>query len=95
MADDLRISRADAHAAVAAGGKLIDVRTPEEFAAGAAPGAVNVPVQVIAAQIPDFAAPADTVVLYCKSGMRSDLAAKLLRGMGYTKAYNLGTVNDW
>lgn len=95
MADDLRISRADAHAAVASGGKLIDVRTPEEFAGGAAPGAVNVPVQVIAAQIHAFADPEQTVVLYCKSGMRSDVAAKLLRGMGYAKAYNLGTVNDW
>ena len=37
----------------------------------------------------------DHVVLYCKSGMRSDVAARLLRGMGYTKAYNLGTVQDW
>ncbi len=95
MTDDLRISRADAHAAVAAGGKLIDVRTPAEFATGAAPGAVNVPVQVIATQIHEFAEMDDHVVLYCKSGMRSDVAARLLRGMGYTKAYNLGTVQDW
>jgi rhodanese-related sulfurtransferase len=35
------------------------------------------------------------VVLYCKSGMRSDLAAKILRGLGYSKAYNLGTLGDW
>ena len=95
MTEDLRISRVDAHSAVADGGKLIDVRTPEEFATGAAPGAVNVPVQVIAAQIHAFAEPEDTIVLYCESGMRSEIAAKLLRGMGYAKAYNLGTVKDW
>lgn len=93
--DNLRISREDAHRAVAAGGKLIDVRTAEEFASGAAPGAVNVPVQVIAAEIHSYAEPEDTVVLYCRSGMRSDVAAKLLRGMGYSKAYNLGTLADW
>lgn len=93
--DDLRISRQDAHRAIAAGGKLIDVRTPDEFAGGAAPGAVNVPVQVIAAEIAQHAEPEDTVVLYCRSGMRSDVAAKILRGLGYTKAYNLGTLADW
>jgi rhodanese-related sulfurtransferase len=56
---------------------------------------VNVPVQVIAAEIHNHAEPEDTVVLYCKSGMRSDLAAKILRGLGYSKAYNLGTLGDW
>jgi phage shock protein E len=93
--DNLMITREDAHRAVAAGGKLIDVRTAGEFAGGAAPGAVNVPVQVIAAEIHNHAEPEDTVVLYCKSGMRSDLAAKILRGLGYSKAFNLGTLGDW
>lgn len=93
--DNLMITREDAHRAVAAGGRLIDVRTAGEFAGGAAPGAVNVPVQVIAAEIHNHAEPEDIVVLYCKSGMRSDLAAKILRGLGYSKAFNLGTLGDW
>lgn len=92
---DIRIARAKAHELVAAGAKLIDVRTPEEFAGGAVPGAVNVPVQVIAAEIDRFAKTDDTIVLYCKSGMRSDMAAKILRGMGFAQSYNLGGIGDW
>ena len=46
---DIFIDREKAHALVAAGAKLIDVRTPEEFEEGAAPGAVNVPVHYVPA----------------------------------------------
>lgn len=93
--DDIRIARARAHQLVQDGAKLIDVRTPEEFAQGAVPGAVNVPVQVIAAEIDKHAQTGETIVLYCKSGMRSDVAAKILRGMGFARSYNLGGIGDW
>lgn len=93
--DDVRIDRARAHALVAEGARLIDVRTPDEFAGGAVPGAVNVPVQVIGEQIERYARPDETLVLYCKSGARSDLAARILRSMGYPRAYNLGGIGDW
>ena len=80
---------------VAGGAKLFDVRTAEEFSTGEVPGAVNIPVQVIAAEIDRHAATGDTIVLYCKSGMRSDMAAKILRSMGFAKSYNLGGIADW
>lgn len=92
---DIFIDREKAHALVAAGAKLIDVRTPEEFEEGAAPGAVNVPVQVLGQTIQDHAAESDTIVLYCRSGARSDLAARMLRSFGYAKAYNAGRLADW
>lgn len=95
MIDDIRIARARAHELVAGGAKLIDVRSPQEFATGAVPQAINLPVQVIAGEIDRHAQPSDTLVLYCKSGMRSDMAAKILRGMGFAKSYNLGGISDW
>jgi rhodanese-related sulfurtransferase len=36
-----------------------------------------------------------TVILYCASGGRSALAAKLLKDMGYDKVYNVGAFKDW
>jgi len=91
----IRIDAATAHKLVAEGAKIIDVRTPEEFAAGAKPGAVNIPVQVIGQQIADAASPTDTIVLYCKMGGRADVAANILRSMGYSKSFNVGGLYDW
>ena len=36
-----------------------------------------------------------TVILYCASGGRSALAAKLLKDMGYDHVYNVGAFKDW
>jgi rhodanese-related sulfurtransferase len=35
------------------------------------------------------------VILYCASGGRSALAAKVLKDMGYDRVYNLGAFKDW
>jgi rhodanese-related sulfurtransferase len=93
--DDIRIDRTRAHALVDAGARLIDVRTPQEFDGGAAPGALNLPVQVIGTVISDHCQPDETLVLYCRSGARSDIAARMLRQMGYAKAYNAGGLGDY
>lgn len=91
----IRIDRATAHDLVAKGARLIDVRSPEEFATGALPGAVNLPVQVIAAIIQDHAQTEETIVLYCRSGARSDVAARLLRTAGFSRSYNMGGIGEW
>ncbi len=93
--DDIRIDRATAHRLVHEGALLVDVRTPEEFAMGAVPDAINVPVQVIAETIQDHATEDRTLVLYCVSGARSHVAAMMLRSFGYAKSYNLGGMDDW
>jgi rhodanese-related sulfurtransferase len=36
-----------------------------------------------------------TVILYCASGGRSALAAKVLKDMGYSNVYNVGGFKDW
>lgn len=78
-------------AALAAGPVVIDVRSPEEFAAGHVAGAINLPHDQIGSKIAALVPGKDTpVALYCRSGRRSGLALETLRGMGYTKAENYG-----
>ena len=74
---------------------LLDVRTPEEFAAGHIPGAVNIPYDQVAAHL--SAIPKDDeVVLYCHSGRRAGLAAEVLATKGYTKLAHLqGDMQGW
>jgi rhodanese-related sulfurtransferase len=61
---------------------VLDVRSPEEFAAGHVPGAVNIPHDQVASRLAEI--PKDKeVVLYCRSGRRSGLAAEALEANGY------------
>ncbi|MGF1503991.1 MAG: rhodanese-like domain-containing protein [Anaerolineae bacterium] len=73
---------------------LVDVRTPEEFASGHIPGAINIPVEEIANRLDEI--PADTnVVVYCRSGNRSATAASELAESGYASIYDLGGIISW
>lgn len=82
----------EAKAMVSRGALLLDVRTPEEFAAGHLDGAVNVPVQVIST----FEVPTDReVVVYCRSGRRSANAKTLLEGRGVKRVVDIGGMSNW
>lgn len=77
------------------GALLVDVRTPEEFAGGGVPGAINLPLSAL----PDAMlnqAPDKTrvLLLYCRSGGRSAIAAQRLRSAGYTRVFNLGSFSQ-
>ncbi len=73
---------------------LIDVRTPEEFASGHIANAVNIPVDQLASRLSEV--PQDkAVVLYCRSGNRSNQAAQILDRAGYTQIYDLGGIVNW
>ncbi|MCZ0971768.1 rhodanese-like domain-containing protein [Streptomyces albulus] len=61
---------------------MIDVRNPAEYAAGALPGARNIPLAALLDRI-DELDPARPVVLYCRSGTRSVIAAALLEARGF------------
>jgi phage shock protein E len=76
---------------------VIDVRTPEEFAAGHLEGAVNYNVEG-----PDFASqiatldPADVYAVYCRSGNRSQVAVAQMQKIGINGIYELQTgFNAW
>ena len=63
---------------------VLDVRAPEEYAAGHVPGAVNIPHDQVASRLAEVPKDKD-VVLYCRSGRRSALAGEVLAGSGYTR----------
>jgi rhodanese-related sulfurtransferase len=86
---------AEARQLVAAGARLLDVRSPGEFDRGHLPGAINVPVQELEARLTEVGPPDHDVVVYCRSGHRSTNAAELLRRHGFTKVHNLGPMTAW
>lgn len=70
---------------------LIDVRTPQEYQTGHAPGAINIPYQEIAERIAALAPDHDTrILLYCRSGRRSAIATHALQQLGYRQIENRG-----
>lgn len=74
---------------LAEGALLVDVREESEHAAGAIPGAQLVPRGVLEFEIGRHAAPPQPILLYCRSGRRSALAADSLRILGYARVWSL------
>ena len=84
----------DPHALVANGATLLDVRTTGEFARGHLPDAINIPVSDLPGRLGEM--PVDRpVVVYCRSGHRSAIAAKALRDHGVTTVIDLGAMSNW
>jgi len=73
---------------------LVDVRTPEEYASGHIPTAVNVPVTDIGAKPPTDKKDA-LIIVYCRSGGRSASARQTLERLGYTNVVDFGAVSRW
>ncbi|HEX8834502.1 MAG TPA: rhodanese-like domain-containing protein, partial [Abditibacteriaceae bacterium] len=76
---------------------LIDVRENDEFRAGHLPGARGIGRGVLEYHIADEVPDTDTeMVLYCRGGNRSALAADSLRNMGYTRVISMsGGFREW
>ncbi len=69
-------------ALAASGGLVIDVRQPAEYEEGHIPGAINIPLRELAANVDKI--PTDQAVyVYCKSGFRAGVAVSAIRLMGY------------
>ena len=69
---------------------VLDVRTPAEFAAGHVPGARNISHDLLASRLAELAPLRDKqVVLYCRSGRRTLLAADVLHAAGFTRLAHL------
>ena len=74
---------------------VIDVRTPEEYASGHIPGAVNIPFRRVAQRIDAVHAP-DGVALYCMVGPRARKGEAALLAAGYTAVVHLdGGLAAW
>ena len=84
-----RMTRDDGHL-------VVDVRRPDEFAAGHIPGAVCIPNETIGAERPAELPDSDQILLiYCRSGRRSKEASAKLAALGYTRVYEFGGILEW
>ncbi|WP_220181970.1 FAD-dependent oxidoreductase [Rhodococcus sp. AG1013] len=78
---------------VADGASLVDVRTADEFAAGAIPGAVNVPLDELRDRVGEL--PAGDLVVHCQVGQRGHTAVRLLGQLGRPAANLDGGYRTW
>lgn len=83
----------DAHALVAAGATLLDVRTRAEYDERHLEGALLVPVNEVEARLAEIRTDRP-VVVYCRSGARAERAATVLRRSGYDVEV-LGSIDAW
>ena len=75
---------------------ILDVRTEEEYAEGRVPGAILIPDYEIEVRAVEELPDKDQLLLvYCRSGRRSKIAAGALIGLGYTNIYEFGGIIDW
>lgn len=75
---------------------LLDVRSEEEFAQGHILGAILIPDNEIAERAEEeLPEKENTILVYCRSGRRSKLAAQALADLGYTNVYEFGGILDW
>ena len=75
---------------------VVDARSPQEYAAGHIPGAINIPYDNIGyeklKEIPEMEQP---VFVYCQNGMRSRQAAEKLMVIGYKRVCEFGGFSGW
>ena len=77
------------------GALLVDVRTPEEYAAGHIPGSRNIPLSELAERSGEIGAHDAPVFVYCLSGGRSSQAESLLKRAGFTAVRNIGGISGY
>lgn len=75
---------------------ILDVRREDEFELGHIPNAVNLPLE----NIEDLAEEelkdkSQMLLVYCRSGRRSKMAAGILDTLGYTNVLEFGGILDW
>ena len=79
-----------------AGYIILDVRTQEEYDEGHIPGAVVISHEEIAEKAEEVLTDKEQLILvYCRSGRRSKIAAEALAELGYTNIKEFGGIIDW
>ena len=75
---------------------ILDVRTQEEYDESHIPGAIVISHDEIAEKAEEMLTDKDQLILvYCRSGRRSKLAAEVLVELGYTNIKEFGGIIDW
>ena len=79
---------------IAAGARVVDVRTPAEFKDGSYPGAINIPISLLPVRMNELEPKDKPIVLFCASGARSGQGARLLKQAGFTDVINAGGLDN-
>ena len=75
---------------------ILDARTQEEYDQGHIPGAILISHEEIAEKAEDVLTDKNQLILvYCRSGRRSKIAAEALVELGYTNIKEFGGIIDW
>ena len=75
---------------------ILDVRELDEYDAGHISGAILIPFTQIEAKANEMLPDKDQLILvYCRSGRRSKIAAEALAELGYTNIKEFGGILDW
>ena len=75
---------------------ILDVRTQEEYDQGHITGAIQISHEEIAEKAENVLTDKDQLILvYCRSGRRSKIAAEILVDLGYTNIKEFGGILDW
>ena len=75
---------------------VLDTRTQEEYDEGHIPGAIVIPYDEITEKAEEILPDKDQMILvYCRSGRRSKIAAEALVELGYTNIQEFGGIIDW
>ena len=75
---------------------ILDVRTQEEYDQGHIPGAILIPDTEIETKAEEVLTDKDQLILvYCRSGRRSKIAAEALVELGYTNIKEFGGIIEW
>ena len=96
MVSDYNVGPMTAKNLISNGAVLIDVRTAEEFAKGHINGAKNIYYVEIEQKISEVVSDkSKPIILYCSMAKRSTQALQKLIDLGYTKVYNLGSMDNY
>lgn len=75
---------------------ILDTREQDEFDSGHIPGAILIPYTEIENKAIELLPDKDKLILvYCRSGRRSKIAAEALSKLGYTNVKEFGGIIDW
>lgn len=86
------LPEAEAREYLKRGALVVDVRTVAEFQTKSLTNVINIPLDEVKTKFPTLVTnKSDVVLLHCRSGRRSGIAAGQLQALGYTNVFNIGS----
>lgn len=79
---------------IKAGAVVVDVRSVDEYQDEHFPKALNIPVNELSSRAGEIGSKDKAIVLYCASGSRSAMGARILKSLGFTDVVNAGGLYD-